>query len=101
MGAHEHGPSASNKDRNKRIINVAISQVRGEYINKMLKVRFQDGNGAINSSRVRLGLNALYTQRKISYFTSISKCNLCNHKTENAKYFIFFFAQPLQFIEIL
>ena len=50
----------------------------------------EDGNGAVNHSRIRMGLSGLNAQRRKYNFIDSSKCNYCNSKTEHAKHFLLF-----------
>ena len=50
----------------------------------------EDGHGAVNHSRIRMGLSALNAQRKRYNFIESSKCNFCNHKCENPKHFFLY-----------
>ena len=50
----------------------------------------EDDNGASNHSRIKMDLSALNAQGKRYNFITDSKCNFCNHKTENAKHVLLF-----------
>ena len=47
-----------------------------------------DGKGAINQSRIRMGLSALNSQRKKYHFIDDSKCNNCKAKSESPMHFM-------------
>ena len=49
----------------------------------------KDGYGALNHSRIRMGLSALNAQRKRYNFIDNSRCNYCNYKCENEEHFFF------------
>ena len=50
----------------------------------------EDGNGAVNHSRMRMGLSALNAQRKRYNFIATSTCDYCNHKNENVRHFLLY-----------
>ncbi len=47
----------------------------------------EDGNGAVNHSRIRMGLSGLNAQRRKYKFIQNSTCSFCNHKREDPKHF--------------
>ncbi len=49
-----------------------------------------DGHGAINHSRLRMGLSALNAHRRRYNFINYSNCSYCDHKQENAKHFLLY-----------
>ena len=48
----------------------------------------EDGNGAVNHSRMRMGLSALNAQRKRYKFIESSRCDHCCHKCENTQHYL-------------
>ena len=47
----------------------------------------EDGNGAVNHSRMRMGLSALNAHRKRYNFIDSSRCDFCGHRCENPVHF--------------
>ena len=50
----------------------------------------EDGNGAVNHSRIRMGLSGLNAQRRKYNFIDSSKCDNCNDKSETPKHYFLF-----------
>jgi hypothetical protein len=48
----------------------------------------EDGNGAVNHSRIRMGLSGLNAHRKKYNFIPQGACSYCNHKTEDPKHYL-------------
>ena len=51
---------------------------------------FGDGRGAVNHSRIRMGLSALNAHRKKYHFIAEGKCDQCNFRSENTEHFFLF-----------
>ena len=50
----------------------------------------EDGNGAVNHSRMRMGLSALNAHRKRYNFIPSSSCDFCNYRIENVRHFLLY-----------
>ena len=69
-------------------LKTKLSSIYG--INSYRLFLYQDGKGAVNQSRIRMGLSALNLQRKKYHFIPNPSCDQCNARSETPQHFLLY-----------